>query len=517
MAGKSKRFNNKGYLLPKFLLNLGSKTVIQRIVECYSEQDTFHFIISTSQEKQINNIHERLLLTSKKITIHVINDHDYGPAYSVLSIINKIPDEPFIINYCDFLINWDYAKLKTISQNYDSIIPTFTGFHPASFGETLFAYIKSDSSGNLIQLREKQSFTLDRVNEPASTGTYYFKEKKTFIKYANEVLNDPNRDLPEAYVSLLANPMVRDGLSVKTFNVDKFICLGTPYDYEQYLYWFNSLNPKEKILKEESFKNILSEDVNIIPVAGKGSRFIENGFKTPKPLLIYDNKLLIEHSLSSMPNAYNNIIISRLNDFYIKKLDDKLNKKINNLNIINLSELTKGQLDSCLAANQYLEKSDSILISSCDYSLQYNIDAWLDFKKNDNIDVAIWTNQLKATPIKSYNAFAYCNIGDNDEVFNIAEKKCISDSPWLDPMVVGTFWFKKWDVFLEMNDYVQKYGPYDNAKENYIGTNINYLIKKGLKVKCFWVDRWISYGDPFEYEMIHYWAEYFRETNTYDF
>ena len=114
--------------------------------------------------------------------------------------------------------------------------------------------------------------------------------------------------------------MVRDGLSVKTFNVDKFICLGTPYDYEQYLYWFNALNPKEKNLKEESFKKILSEDVNIIPVAGKGSRFIENGFKTPKPLLIYDNKLLIEHSLSSMPNAYNNIIISRLNDFYINKL-----------------------------------------------------------------------------------------------------------------------------------------------------------------------------------------------------
>ena len=54
-----------------------------------------------------------------------------------------------------------------------------------------------------------------------------------------------------------------------------------------------------------------------------------------------------------------------------------------------------------------------------------------------------------------------------------------------------------------------------SAEENFIGTNINYLIKKGYKVKCFWVDRWVSYGDPFEYEMVHYWSDYFRPTSSY--
>ena len=200
--------------------------------------------------------------------VHVIDDHDLGPVYSVLSILDKIKNEPFIINYCDFLVQWDYQKFKRIVSSFDLVIPTFTGFHPANFGKTLFAYIKSDHSGNVIKLQEKKAFTSDKKNELASTGTYYFKSKKVFYKYAKEILNDPQKPLPEAYVSLLANPMVRDGLKVRTYNVDKFICLGTPNDYEEYVYWLMSLDPKNKFDNDE-----LSDDVNIIPVAGKGLVF----------------------------------------------------------------------------------------------------------------------------------------------------------------------------------------------------------------------------------------------------
>ena len=179
------------------------------------------------------------------------------------------------------MIQWNYSSFKRLSSDCDAVVPTFTGFHPASFGNTLFAYIKIDKKNNLLELKEKESFTKDRLSEPASTGTYYFKDKKKFIKYAKEILYDPNRTLPEAYVSLLVNPMVRDGLTVKTFDVDKFICLGTPFDYEQYNYWFNSLKPDNVLIKKNINDQKISDDVNIIPVAGEGSRFIKAGFRTP--------------------------------------------------------------------------------------------------------------------------------------------------------------------------------------------------------------------------------------------
>lgn len=516
MAGKSKRFKEKGYNLPKFLLDVGGKSVISRVIDCFSENDTFHFIISKSQNKNFKNIYKTLTELCKNFKIHIIDDHDAGPVHSVMSIINEVPEEPFIITYCDFLIQWNYSSFKRLLSDCDAVVPTFTGFHPASFGNTLFAYIKVDTKNNLLELKEKESFTNDRLSELASTGTYYFQDKNKFIKYANEILHDPLRTLPEAYVSLLVNPMVRDGLIVKTYNVNKFICLGTPFDYEQYVYWFNSLKPENAILKKNITNPRISEDINIMPVAGEGSRFVKAGFKTPKPLLLFDKHLLIEHSFFCMPKSKKNIIISRLNKFYEKKIFEKLKNNLEELKVINLSYCTKGQLNSCLAANKSLNKSDSVLISSCDYSLHYDESSWFKCRENKEVDVYIWTNKLKSTPIKSYDAFAYCEIDDNNNVKKIIEKNTLSKTPWLDPMVVGTFWFKNWNNFLEMNDAVIKRGSFNNTKENYIATNINYLIRQGLKVKCFWVDRWISYGDPFEYEMIHYWSEYFRDTKVYE-
>ena len=132
-----------------------------------------------------------------------------------------------------------------------------------------------------------------------------------------------------------------------------------------------------------------------------------------------------------------------------------------------------------MVAETHVNSVDSILISSCDYSLHYDLKSWFDFKRNENADIVVWTNKLKSTPIKDYRSFAYCSINNKNEVIKITEKKCISDKPWLDPMIVGTFWFRTWDIFLEMDGFVKSNGSFENAKENFIGTNINYLIKKG--------------------------------------
>ena len=77
-------------------------------------------------------------------------------------------------------------------------------------------------------------------------------------------------------------------------------------------------------------------------------------------------------------------------------------------------------------------------------------------------------------------------------------------------MIVGSFWFRNWKTFRQLGDIVAERGSFDPTRENFIGVNVNYLIEMGYKVKCFWVDEWISYGDPFEYEMIHFWSEYFE-------
>ncbi|MDC3294187.1 NTP transferase domain-containing protein [Alphaproteobacteria bacterium] len=511
MAGRSQRFKDKGYKGPKYMLPLGDHSVIEHLVTCFAPDDRYHFIISRNQVEETDSLQLFLESIVKFSAVHVIDDHNFGPAHSVLQIIDAVDDRELLITYCDFLVDWDYKAFESFASGWDCVIPTFSGFQPASFGDTLFAYIHRDDEGRLLELREKQCFTDNRMEEPASVGIYYFSSKEIFSVYAREVIADKGRDLPEAYVSLLANPMVRDGLAVATFDVAKFICLGTPRDYEEFIYWQGVFqHPPTDIIALAREPLV---DVNLLPMAGNGSRFRAARFNTPKPLLAFNKAPLIEHATRCLPTSRRSIYICRMNEFLLNRLRRHLTEMVDGLSLINLGKMTAGQLDTCLAAAGEIEDEESVFIASCDYSVKYDVDSWDAFIHDEDCDVAIWTNQLGSMPVRQYEAFGYCEVSAANDVTRVVEKVTLGPTPWKDPMIVGSFWFRNWKTFRQLGDIVAERGSFDPTRENFIGVNVNYLIEMGYKVKCFWVDEWISYGDPFEYEMIHFWSEYFERVD----
>ena len=46
LAGKSKRFKSEGYEKPKYLLKIGTKTILENIIEMFSDEDFFYFIFN---------------------------------------------------------------------------------------------------------------------------------------------------------------------------------------------------------------------------------------------------------------------------------------------------------------------------------------------------------------------------------------------------------------------------------------------------------------------------------------
>ena len=67
LAGKSLRFKSLGYKKEKFLLSIGEKKIIlNKVVEMFNSNDTFHFIISETQSK-IPNLKKIVKSLVKKI------------------------------------------------------------------------------------------------------------------------------------------------------------------------------------------------------------------------------------------------------------------------------------------------------------------------------------------------------------------------------------------------------------------------------------------------------------------
>ena len=82
--------------------------------------------------------------------------------------------------------------------------------------------MKLDPNQFLITLKEKSSFTKDRINEPCSTGIYGFPSFRIFKLLAEKLLKNPKSwGQKEAYTSLCMNIAVEEGKKVYCQEVEK--------------------------------------------------------------------------------------------------------------------------------------------------------------------------------------------------------------------------------------------------------------------------------------------------------
>lgn len=238
MAGHSRRFRAAGYDVPKPFIEIDGVPMIERVCRMFDPQDEFIFVCNC-EHLQANPQYREMLHNATPHT-HIIEvaPHSEGPVYSALAADAVMPDDkPFIISYCDLTVQWNYQRFLLKAAMYDGALPVFRGFHPASLGDTYYCYVRADENLDMLDLREKQSFTDNRMEEFASAGIYYLDSWRTFRHYAHELINKGKRVASEYYASLIFPPMVRDGKSVCVFEIEKFISWGTPEDLEEYLFW----------------------------------------------------------------------------------------------------------------------------------------------------------------------------------------------------------------------------------------------------------------------------------------
>jgi len=237
-AGKSNRFKKEGINIPKFLLPLGESTVISNILDTYDDNDNFHLVITNKQLDQNPNLKSYLNDLKKNIYLNIIKDHNLGPTYSAIQAKTCESKKDIIISYCDFLIEWDYKKFKREIFDYDFAITSFKGFHPSSFSGTLYCYLKVKQN-EIINLREKKSFTNKPSEEFASAGSYYFKNFDLFQEYSLKALKSKKlkKKYKEIYASLPYLFLIKDKKRILNFEVENFISLGTPRDYYEFLDW----------------------------------------------------------------------------------------------------------------------------------------------------------------------------------------------------------------------------------------------------------------------------------------
>ena len=146
-----------------------------------------------------------------------------------------------IVSYCDYFMEWDYPAYKRGLQDsgIDGNIVCYTGYHPHHVHEgNFYDYVQLDKAGFVEAVSPKRPFTSDKLAEPASTGTYYYRTGQILKEYSARALAIPELSTHgEHYMPVLYPLMAKDGLKSTVSYVKRFMQWGTPQDLAEYEAW----------------------------------------------------------------------------------------------------------------------------------------------------------------------------------------------------------------------------------------------------------------------------------------
>ena len=513
MSGLGQRFIDAGFEDPKPLIMVDGKPIIEHVCNLFPGEDKFTFICNSKHLAETNMRH---VLKNIKPNANIVEipNHKKGPVFAVSQIENLIEDEEVIVNYCDFGTYWNYSDFlkHTRDRNADGAIPSYKGFHPHMLGTTNYAFIREKKQW-MLEIKEKEPFTNNRMNEFASNGTYYFKKGSYVKKYFSELIDkDINLD-GEYYVSLVYNLLVNDGLKVSIFNVQHMLQWGTPEDVDEYSTWSNYF---KNAITNETKKKFQDNSITLIPLAGRGSRFSEVGYKDPKPLIEVSGKPMLIQAAQSLPQTENHIFVTLKEHLKNYPLKEAINVSYPKAKIVSIDEVTEGQAITCSMGLNNSETDSSLLIAATDNGMIYDHDKYQDLIENKNVDAIIFTFKNHISSKNNPQMYGWVSVDINNNASGVSVKIPISDNPYEDHAIVGTFWFRKVEYFNNALQSLKDKNIRVNG-EYYVDSLLDELIKFNFNVKVFEVDNYVCWGTPNDYETFNYWQSYFDKTSWHPY
>lgn len=507
MAGAGARFASKGHIEPKPLIRVDDKPIIEHVVNLFPGESRFTFICN---RKHIDNspIREELERVAPGCSIQSIDPHKLGPVYSVAQVFDCVDDDETIINYCDFGAWWDYRDFLDTVRNAgaDGAIPAYRGFHPHMIGNPNYAFLRNQQEW-MLEIREKEPFTGNRMSEFASNGTYYFRKGSLIKKYFRELLDKGIKVANEFYVSMVYNLLVRDGLKVMIYEIQHMLQWGTPEDLETYKHWSAFFR---SICEQQDGTRKIFPGINLLPMAGNGRRFTEAGYTLPKPLLPVSGKPMALQAARCMPRAEQTrfACLSRhLEQYPLKKI---IEASFPDAGITVLDQVSRGQAETCSIALSDVDLDCPVFIGACDNGMFWDEEDYQALLAEPDTDAVIWTFRNNPAGNLFPKQYGWVKTTDGKIARGVSVKVPISDNVASDHAVVGAFSFRSAEIFRRGLEQLTSRDIRVNG-EFYIDSLAQILIELGYTVKIFEVQHYAGWGTPEDYKTYEYWQSFFHK------
>lgn len=259
----------------------------------------------------------------------------------------------------------------------------------------------------------------------------------------------------------------------------------------------------------------------IIPMAGEGKRFSDEGYKVPKPAIpMVDRRTgrelpMVACAVLDLPGVEeegaNVTFIER--DFHRRNgVENAVKAVFPKAKFLAIDYLTEGQACTCLLAGEWIDNGEELLIAGCDNGMVMDMRTFEDAKRD--ADCLVFTYRHNEAVLANPNAYGWMIADGDGTITGVSVKKAISNAPMEDHAVVATFWFREGGIFVRAARKMIAEDDRVNG-EFYVDEAVRHVIDLGYHAKVFEISRYLCWGTPKDYEdymgTVRYWERFVRD------
>ncbi len=234
MAGKGKRFADRGYLLPKPLIPVSGKPMILRAVERLPKSEKIIFVVRKEHEEEFR-LGEFLRREVPNAEV-MVEENPVGQAGTSACAVRTLPpEEEVFIAACDNSFLYDEDRFVALKSEADAVIWTFTKNELLREKPEAWGWLRLEKDEKTIEdVSVKIPVSDNPYNDHAIVASFYFKSAKNFLAGYDAMVRAEARVNNEFYVDSMPAFYRAMGKKSVIFDVDLYVGWGKPEDLYAY-------------------------------------------------------------------------------------------------------------------------------------------------------------------------------------------------------------------------------------------------------------------------------------------
>ncbi len=246
----------------------------------------------------------------------------------------------------------------------------------------------------------------------------------------------------------------------------------------------------------------------LIPMGGRGRRFRQAGYTTPKPLLPVQGRPILAHLLQRFPPSWPRVLLCHAELLADPAAAATLAAVAPDARIVAVAPHERGPVHTVLAGLQaapdILGAAEPCIVNYCDFDFRWDPHDFEAFTERTGCAGAVVCYTGFHPEYLRPTLYAYCRESAG-RLLDIREKGHFTPDRTREYASSGTYYFARGDLLRQSFERLMAEGPLQNG-EGYVSLVFKHLLAAGLPCRVYEIPYFLQWGTPEDFADYAYWA-----------